>query len=199
MIKRGFVLFILLFVCGTVHAQATRDSLTKDACLEKEIGDTTHLIFADAGRMKVGFLVENITWSDEYKRTASDVIQKQFSSNFVSAGDSTLGVLVLYISGTSAVANGAQYVSMRLQIHSGELLLPEEGNGILDLHTAKIADPVRSMSGELIFDEEGVLLPPLEQGMNFELWRASRTQMLREKIAKLLSDFVKDWQKADKK
>jgi hypothetical protein len=198
MIKSGLMLLALLSLSVVAHSQDSQPP-DKNACLEKELSDFTRLIFADAGRMKIGFLVEHITWSDEYRRAAADVIQNQFSSNFVPAGDRTLGVLILYISGTSVVSNGAQFVSVRLQMDSSELLLPENGDNFNDLHLAKLGDPTRAISGNLVFAEEGVLLPPIEQGMPFELWQAIRMQTIREKVQKVLSGFVANWEKAGKK
>jgi len=130
--------FVLLFASPTKPQQGVTIP-NKDVCLEKEMSDFTRPILADGGRMKIGFLVEHITWSDEYRRAAADVIRNQFSSNFVVADDDqTLGVLMLYISGTSVVSNGAQYVDIKLQINSSEILLPENGNNIFtDTHLAK--------------------------------------------------------------
>jgi hypothetical protein len=199
-IKRRLALLAvpLLLLLTPARSQDTH-SPSKAACLEKEISDSTRLLFADGGRMKIGFLVEQITWSDDYRRAAADVIRGQFSNNFVAAGDQTLGTLVLYISGTSAVSNGAQYVGVRLQINSGELLLPENGNSFADLHLAKLGDPVRSMNGQLVFAEDGVLLPPIEQGMPFELWHQLNVEQVRKKVQAVLSQFVADWDKAGKK
>jgi len=195
--------FVLLFAWPTHPQQgvppAGKDTC-KDVCLEKEIADDTRLIFADHGRMKIGLLLEHITWFDEYRRAAIDVIQTQFPTNFVFAGnDQTLGVLVLYISGTSVVSNGAQFVNVRLQINSNEILLPEDGNSFADLHLAKVGDPIRAMDGYLVFAEEGVLLPPIEQGMPFEIWQAVRMQTIREKVHNVLAEFVASWDKAGKK
>ena len=197
MIKSAFVLLVLLSLSTVARAQKSQPN--NDVCLEKEISDNTRPIFAEGGRMKIGFLVEHIAWSDEYRRAAADVIQDQFSNNFVVAGDQTLGVLVLYISGTSVVSNGAQYVSVRLQIDSSEPLLPENGDSFNDLHLAKISDPIRVMRGELVFAEDGVLLPPIEKGTPFELWQAVRIQAIREKVHDVLSEFVADWEKAGKR
>jgi hypothetical protein len=197
-IKNGFLLLALLSLCGVAYSQDSQPS-DKNACLAKEVSDFTRPILADAGRMKIGFLVEDITWSDEYRRAATDVIQSQFSSNFVAAGDRTLGVLMLYISGTSVVSNGAQFVSVKLQMDSSELLLPENGDSFVDLHLAKLGEPSRAISGSLVFAEEGVLLPTIEQGMPFELWQALRMQTIREKVHDVLSKFVADWEKAGKK
>ncbi len=194
--------FIFLFASPTQPQQgATSPSkdTCKDICLEKEIADFTCLIFADAGRMKVGFLVEHITWSDDYRRAAADVIQSQFSNNFVVAGDQTLGTLILYISGTPAVSNGAQYVGVSLRINSSELLLPENGNSLADLHVAKIGDHTRAMQGQLVFAEEGVLLPPIGQGVPFELWHQINIQQVRETVKKVLSAFVAGWEQAGNK
>ncbi len=190
--------FVFLFASPTQPQQGVTPP-SKDACLENEISDSTRLIFADGGRMKIGFLVEHITWSDDYRRAAADVIQSQFSKNFSVAGDQTLGVLILYISGTPVVSNGAQYVGVSLRINSSELLLPENGNSFADLHPAKLGDPTRAMSGQLVFAEEGVLLPPIGQGVPFELWQALRTQTIREKVHDVLSKFVAGWEEAGKK
>jgi hypothetical protein len=198
MIKSGFVLLMLLSPCAVAPSQDSQ-SPKKDVCLDKELSDSTRLIFSDGGRMKIGFLVEHITWSDEYRLAATDVIKSKFSNNFVVAGDQTLGVLLLYISGTSVVSNGAQFVSVRLQINSSELLLPENEDSFNELHLAKLGDPSRPMSGNLVFAEQGVLLPPIEKGMPFELWQALRTQMIREQVQKVLTQFVADWDKAGKK
>jgi hypothetical protein len=107
---------------------------------------------------------------------------------------------MLYISGTSVVSNGAQYVDIKLQINSSEILLPENGNNIFtDTHLAKVGDPIRSMSGYLVFAEEGVLLPSIEQGTSFELWQVLRMQTIREKVHNVLAEFVANWDKAGKK
>lgn len=196
------IAFVFLFASSTQPRQGstppTKDTC-KDICLEKEVADFTRLIFADGGRMKIGFLVEHITWSDDYRRAAADVIQSQFSNNFVVAGDQTMGVLVLYISGTSVVSSGAQFVSLRLQIDSSELLLPENGNTFTDLHLAKIGDPTRALSGSLVFAEEGVLLPSIEPGTPYELWQALRMQTIREKVHDVLAEFAAHWDKSGKK
>jgi|SRR5690348_5729301 len=199
MIKTKLTLLVLpaLLLLTPARCQDSRVP-SKDACLEKEISDSTRLIFADAGRMKIGFMVEDITWSDDYRRAAADVIQNQFSRNFVTAGGQTLGTLVLYISGTSAVSNGAQYVSVRLQIYSSEILLPENGNSLADVHLAKLGDPVRAVSGYFVFAEDGVLLPPIEPGTPFELWHQINIEQVRKKVQAVLSDFVAAWDKAGK-
>ncbi len=204
MIKSGLVLLVLLSLCAVAYSQSSQPQSSqppaKDACLEKEISDFTRIISADGGRMKIGVLAEHITWFDQFQHVAADVIQTEFPTKFVFAGDDTMGVLVLYISGTSMVSSGAQYVSIRLQmLDSGELLLPENGNTFADLHLAKLGDPVRSMSGSLVFAEEGVLLPPTEQGMPFEVWQALRMQTIREKVHAVLAEFVANWDKAGKK
>jgi hypothetical protein len=90
-------------------------------------------------------------------------------------------------------------VSVRLQINSSELLPPENADSFNELHLAKLGDSSRPMSGNLIFAEQGVLLPPIEKGMPFELWQALRTQMIREQVQKVLAQFVADWDKAGKK
>jgi hypothetical protein len=110
--RLALILALAFLFAAPTEPQQSVTPPCKDICLEKEIADSTRLIFADGGRMKIGFLVEHITWSDEYRRAAADVIQSQFFSNFVVAGDQTLGVLILYISGTSVVSNGAQYVDI---------------------------------------------------------------------------------------
>jgi hypothetical protein len=190
--------FVFLFASPTQPQQGVTPP-GKDVCLEKEISDFTRIIDADGEKPKIGFLVEHITWSDDYRRAAADVIQSQFSNNFVPAGDQTLGVLILYISGTSAVSNGAQFVNVRLQLNSSEILLPENAKSLLDIHPAKIGDPTRVMHGQLVFAEEGVLLPPMGQGMPFELWHQLNIQQIRETVKKVLSAFVADWEKAGKK
>lgn len=197
MSKSGLVLLMLLSSGAVAHSQDSQPP-SKDACLEKEVSDFTHLIFADGGRPKIGFLVEHITWSDDYRKAAADIIQSKFSNSFALAGDQTLGTLVLYISGTSAVSNGAQYVGVRLQIDSSEILLPENGDSFADQHLAKIGDPIRLMSGPLVLGEDGVLLAPIEQGIPFELWHQLNIQAVRGKVEQVLSDFVVKWDKAGK-
>lgn len=192
------VAFAFLFATPTQPHQGVTPP-SKNMCLEKEIADFTRLIFADGGRMKIGFLVEHITWSDDYRRAAADVIQSQFSKSFVDAGDQTLGTLILYISGTPVVSNGAQYVGVSLRMNSSELLLPENGNNFADLHPAKLGDPTRAMSGQLVFSEDGILLPPIGQGMPFEIWHQLNIQKVRERVQGVLSAFVADWEKAQKK
>jgi hypothetical protein len=198
MMKSGFVLLMLLSLCAAAHSQDSKPP-SKDACLEKEVSDFTRLIFAVSGKPKIGFLVEHITWSDDYRKAATDVIQSKFSNSFALAGDQTLGTLVLYISGTSAVSNGAQYVGVRLQMNSSEILLPEDGSSFSDLHVAKLGDPTRVMSGQLVLAEDGVLLAPIEQGIPFELWHQLNIQQVRSTVEKMLTEFVAAWEKAGKK
>ena len=198
MMKSGLTLLMLLSLCAAAHAQDSKPP-SKDACLEKEVSDFTRLIFADGGRPKIGFLVEHITWSDDYRKAATDVIQSKFANSFALASDQTLGTLVLYISGTSAVSNGAQYVGIRLQINSSEILLPENGDNFADLHLAKIGDPTRVMSGQLVLAEDGVLLAPIEQSIPFELWHQLNIQQVRSTVEKMLTEFAAAWEKATKK
>jgi hypothetical protein len=82
----------------------------KDVCLEKEIADFTRILETDNDRLKLGILTEDITWKDEYRRAAIDIIQSEFRTKFVAAPDQSIGVPLLYISGTSAISNGAQFV-----------------------------------------------------------------------------------------
>lgn len=190
--------FVLVFALPA-EPQQGGTAPSKDTCLEKEASDFTRILQADGGRIKIGFLTEGITWAKEYRRAAADVIQDQFSDRFVDAGDDTFGNLMLYISGTSAVSNGAQYVDIRLQLYSGELLLSENGKNFTELHLAKLSDPIHSLSGFFVFADEGVLLPTLEQGSSFELWQAVRMQTIREKVHDVLAKFAADWDKAEKK
>lgn len=169
----------------------------KDAILDKEIADFTRIVDADGERIKLFVLAEDLTWTDDYKRIAKDVIQTDFSDRFVPS-DSSFGVVLLYLSGTPVVSNGAQFVNVRLQINSSELLLPENWKTLADLHTAKIGDPTRLMEGWLAFSEHGILLPPIG-GMNFELWHQINIQKVRENIKQTLSDFATKWDAAGKK
>lgn len=201
MVKRTLVFLAVPLLLLLTPARSQQDSkapVQDTSCLQKEVADYTRLIFADSGRMKVGLVVEDITWSDDYRRAAIDVIQKQFSNSFVTAGDQTMGTLMLYISGTSAVSNGAQYVGVSLRMNSSELLLPENGNGFADLHVAKLGDPVRPMSGYFVFAEDGVLLAPIEPGGSFEVWHAVNVDQVRKKVESVLSEFVTNWDKAGK-
>lgn len=166
----------------------------KDAILEKEIADFTRPVDADGERIKLFILAEDLTWTDDYRRIAKDVIQSDFPDRFVPS-DSSFGVVLLYLSGTPVVSNGAQFVNVRLQINSSELLLPESWK---DLHTPKIGDPSRLVEGWLVFSEHGILLPPIG-GMNFELWHQINIQKVRENIKQTLSDFAAKWDAAGKK
>jgi len=96
------------------------------------------------------------------------------------------------------VSSGAQFVNVRLQFPSSERLLPENAKSFLDIHLAKIGDPIRVMQGDLVFAEDGVLLPPIGQ-IQFELWHQLNIQQIREAVKKVLSTFVTDWEKAGKK
>ncbi len=196
---KSALLLTVLSLSTVVYAQTPQTD--QNACLEKEIKDFTRLLLTDGGRLKIGFLVEHITWFEDYQRAAVDVIQTQFPSNFVAAPDNTLGVVVLYISGTSVVSNGAQYISVRLQMNSSEVVLPENGDTLFDshLHLAKIDDPIRSISGNLVLAEGGTLLSPIPQGMPFELWHQLNIQEVRKDVQKVLSEFLADWDKAGKK
>jgi hypothetical protein len=188
----------LLSLASLAAAQQPTKDAGKDACLEKEISDFTRNIEADGDRLKIGFLIEHITWSDDYRRAASDVIQSRFPTKFVDAGDHALGLIVLYIHGTDAVSSGAQFVDVRLQLNSSEILLPENVKNFLDFYVAKIGDPTRVMSGELVFAEEGILLPPIGQ-MQFELWHQLSIQEVRKTVEKVLSDFAAKWEQTRKK
>jgi hypothetical protein len=172
---------------------------SKETCLEKEIADSTRILEADGDRLKIGILTEDITWHDEYRHAAIDIIQSEFPSRFVAAPDQSLGVLTLYIDGTSAVSNGAQFINVRIEVLSDEMLLAENAKTFLDLHVAKLSDPTRVLSGQLVFAENGVLLAPMEQGMNFELWHQLNLQKVRENIKKTLSEFAVKWEGAGKK
>ena len=190
--------FVFLFAVPTQPEQQppTKDAC-KDVCLEKEIADFTRIVEADGDRLKIFILAEDLTWTDDYKRIAKDVIQTDFSDRFVPS-DSSFGVVMLYLSGTPVVSNGAQFVNVRLQINSSELFLPESWKTLADLHTAKIGDPTRLVEGWLAFSEHGTLLPPIG-GMNFELWHQINIQKVRENIKQTLSDFATKWDTAGKK
>lgn len=198
-----FVAFVFLLAAPPTQPQAGGTASSKDVCkeicLEKEIGDITRLLGADGDRLKIGVLLEDITWRDEYRRAAIDIIQSQFANKFVAAPDQSLGVVLLYIHGTSAVSNGAQFVNVRIEILSDQMFLAENAKTFLDYHVAKITDPTRVVQGELVFAENGVLLAPIEQGMNFELWHQLNLQKVRETIKKTLSDFAGKWDEAGKK
>lgn len=193
--------FVFLFASPTqLQQQATPPSkdACKDLCLEKEIADFTRIFEADGDRLKLGILTEDITWHDEYRRAAIDIIQGQFPTQFVAAPDQSIGVPLLYIYGTSAVSNGAQFVNVRIEVFSDSLVIPENVKTFADYHLAKIGDPTRLVKGELVFVEHGILLPPIE-GMNFELWHQLNLQKVRENIKKTLSDFAAKWDAAGKK
>jgi hypothetical protein len=167
----------------------------KDVCLGKEIADFTRIVDADGERIKIFILAEDLTWTDDYRRIAKDIIQSDFSDRFVPS-DSSFGVVMLYLSGTAVVSNGAQFVNVRLQINSSEILLPESWK--MGLHTPKIGDPSRLVEGWLVFSEHGILLPPIG-GMNFELWHQINIQKVRENIKQTLSDFAAKWDAAGQK
>ena len=170
----------------------------KDAILEKEITDFTRIFETDGDRLKLGILSEDITWHDEYRRAAIVVIQSQFPAKFVAEPDRSLGVPILYISGTSAVANGAQFVNVRVMVFSDLMVIPENAKTFADYHLAKIGDPTRVVNGNLMFAENGILLAPIEN-MNFELWHQLNLQEVRETIKKTLSDFAAKWDESGKK
>jgi hypothetical protein len=191
-----------LFACPTQSEQGPT-SPGKDACkdviLEKEIADFTRILETDNGRLKLGILTEDITWHDEYRRAAIDVIQRQFPTKFVAAPDQSIGVPLLYISGTSAVSNGAQFVNVQIQVFSDLMVIPENAKTFADYHLAKIGDPTRVVKGHLVFAQNGILLAPIEGGMNFELWHQLNLQKIRENIKKTLSDFEAKWDAAGTK
>lgn len=204
-IRMAFALTFAFILATTMEPRQqgsttpTKDAC-KDICLEKEISDFTRIVETDEGRLKLGIMVEDITWQDEYRRAANEVIQSQFSNRFVAfPAENTIGIkLLLHISGTSAVSNGAQYVNSKIVIFSDEMFLPENAKTFLDYHPAKIGDPTRVVKGDLVFAQNGILLPPIE-GMNFELWHQLNLQRVREDIKKTLSDFATKWDDASKK
>lgn len=171
----------------------------KDVCLEKEIADFTRIFETDNDRLKLGILIEDITWKDEYRRAAIDIIQSEFPTKFAAAPDQSIGVPLIYISGTSAVSNGAQFVNVQILVLSDLMVIPENVKTFADYHLAKIADPTRLINGHLEFAHNGILLAPIEGGMNFELWHLLNLQKVRETIKKTLSDFAAKWDEAGKK
>jgi hypothetical protein len=191
-----------LFAAPTQSEQQPTPS-SKDACkdaiLEKEIADFTRVFETDNDRLKLGILIEDITWKDEYRRAAIDIIQSEFPTKFVAAPDQSIGVPLLYINGTSAVSNGAQFVNVQIQVFSDVMVIPENVKTFADYHLAKIGDPTRVVKGNLEFSQNGVLLSPIEGGMNFELWHLLNLQKVRETIKKTLSDFAAKWDEAGKK
>jgi hypothetical protein len=129
---------------------------------------------------------------------AIDVIQSQFPTKFVAAPDQTLFVPFIYINGTSAVSNGAQFVNVRVEIFSDLMVIPENVKTFADYHLAKMGDPTRVVKGELVFAEHGILLPPIE-GMNYELWHQLNLGKVREAVKTTLSDFAAKWDEAGKR
>jgi len=202
--KLSLLILAVLCLCALpTDSQQPAATPSKDACkdaiLEKEIADFTRILETDSDRLKLGILIEDITWHDEYRRAAIDVIQSQFPTKFVAAPDQSIGVPLLYISGTSAVSNGAQFVNVQIQVFSDVMVIPENAKTFADYHLAKIGEPTRVVKGELVFVEHGILLPPIEGGMNFELWHQLNLQKVRENIKRTLSDFAVKWDEAGKK
>jgi hypothetical protein len=198
--KLSLLILAVLCLCALpTDSQQPAATPSKDACkaaiLEKEIADFTRIVDAEGDRLKIFILAEDLTWTDDYKRIAKDVIQTDFSDRFVPS-DGSLGDVLLYLSGTPVVSNGAQFVNVRLQINSSEILLPESWKA--GLHTPKIGDPSRLVEGWLVFSEHGILLSPIG-GMNFELWHQINIQKVRENIKQTLSDFATKWDTAGKK
>src|SRR5271168_577388 len=158
--KLSLLILAVLCLCALpTDSQQPAAPPSKDACkdaiLDKEIADFTRIVDADGERIKIFILAEDLTWTDDYTRIAKDVIQTDFSDRFVPS-DSSFGVVLLHLSGTPVVSNGAQFVNVRLQINSSELLLPESLKA--GLHTPKIGDPSRLVEGWLVFSEHGILL-----------------------------------------
>jgi hypothetical protein len=170
----------------------------KDVCLEKEIADFTRILETDNDRLKLGILTEDITWKDEYRRAVIDIIHSEFPTKFVAAPDQSIGVPMVYINGTSAVSNGAQFANVRIEFFSDAMVIPENAKTFADYHLARIGDPTRVVNGELVFVEHGILLPPIGD-MNFELWHLLNLQKVRENIKRTLSDFAVKWDEAGKK
>ena len=202
--KLPLLILAVLYVCALpTDSQQPAATPSKDACkdaiLEKEIADFTRILETDSGRLKLGILTEDITWHDEYRRAAIDVIQSQFPSKFVAAPDQSIGAPLLYISGTSAVSNGAQFVNVQIHVLSDVMVIPENAKTFADYHLAKIGDPTRVVNGNLVFAQNGILLAPIEGGMNFELWHQLNLQKVRENIKKTLSDFTTKWDAAGTK
>jgi hypothetical protein len=201
--RLALILTLAFLFASPTQSEQGPTSPGKDACkdviLEKEIADFTRILETDNDRLKLGILTEDITWRDEYRRTAIDVIQSQFPTQFVAAPDQSIGVPLLYISGTSAVSNGAQFVNVQILVLSDVMVIPENAKTFADYHLAKIGDPTRLVKGNLVFAQNGILLAPIEGGMNFELWHQLNLQKVRETIKKALSDFAAKWDEAGKK
>jgi hypothetical protein len=201
--RLALILTLTFLFASPTQPEQGPTSPGKDACkdviLEKEIADFTRILEADGDKLKLGILTEDITWHDEYRRAAIDVIESQFPTKLVAAPDRSIGVPFLYISGTSAVSNGAQFVNVQIQVFSDLMVTPENAKTFADYHLAKIGDPIRLVKGNLVFAQNGVLLPPIESGMNFELWHQLNLQKVRENIKKTLSDFEAKWDAAGTK
>lgn len=200
--KLTLLILAILFLCAVPTdsqqpvAAPSKDPC-KDAALEKEIADFARTFATDSDRVKLGVLVESITWKDDYRRAAIEIIQSEFPTKFV-ATDETLGAPFIYISGTSAVSNGAQFVSVRVEILSDMIVKPENAKTLFDTHLAKIGDPLRLMKGQMEFAEHGELLPPIGN-MNYELWHQLNLETVRQAIKTTLSDFAAKWAEAGKK
>jgi hypothetical protein len=201
--RLALILALAFLIASPTHPEQQPTPPSKDACkdvcLEKEIANITRILETDNDRLKIGILTEDITWKDEYRRAVIDIIQSEFPTKFVAAPDQSIGVLIVYINGTSAVSNGAQFVNVRIELLSDEMVIPENAKTLADYHLAKIGDPTRVVKGELVFAEHGIRLAPIEGGMNFELWHQLNLQKVRENIRRTLSDFAAKWDEAGKK
>lgn len=202
--KVSLLILAVLYLCALPTdsqqpAATPSKGACKDAILEKEIADFTRILETDNDRLKLGILTEDITWKDEYRRAVIDIIHSEFPTKFVAAPDQSIGVPLLYISGTSTVSNGAQFVNVQILVLSDLMVIPENVKTFADYHLAKIADPTRLVKGNLVFAQNGILLAPIEGGMNFELWHQLNLQKVRENIKKTLSDFETKWEEAGKK
>jgi hypothetical protein len=201
--RPALILALGLVVALPTHPEQQTTPPNKDACkdaiLEKEIADFTRILETDNDRLKLGILTEDITWKDEYRRAVIDIIQSDFPTKFVAAPDQRIGVPLVYINGTSAVSNGAQFVNVRIEVLSDVMVIPENAKTFADYHLAKIGDPTRVVTGELVFAEHGILLSPIESGMNYELWHQLNLQKVRENIKRTLADFAQKWDEAGKK
>jgi hypothetical protein len=203
--KLSLLILAVLCLCALpTDSQQPAATPSKEACkdviLEKEIADFTRILETDNDRLKLGILTEDITWKDEYRRAVIDIIQSDFPTKFVAAPDQRMSVPIVYINGTSVVSNGAQFVNVRIELFpSDDMVIPENAKTFMDYHVAKIGDPTRLVKGELVLAEHGVLLAPIEGGMNFELWHQLNLQKVRENIKRTLSDFAAKWDEAAKK
>jgi hypothetical protein len=118
---------------------------------------------------KIKLVVEDIEGSDSYQLAAAELVKQYFSDILII--DPT-GDLTLYVGGTKRdLAGRVQHFDIRIEASV--------------VHTFTVGNKSVRMPGYFVFTDDGMVLTNYNQ--------TEKTQAVREKLYKLLSDFRSRW------